>query len=657
MKFLNRQQPEPDADSAPYREMLQVRITDGLAAAILNDLGAVPPEHGGAIVGIGDLGHLLVADTKGRYSPASWDISAELSQAVGELESASQGTLIGTVHSHPGGFCDPSDTDVRTTTLALEMNPHLHGLWIAVVTVGKPRPYDLPLGTAHRMSVHVLRRRGNGVELLRASVTIVPLMADLSHADLHVCSGVTIDSWKAALIDQVAPLAPVLMVDGRNKLLVKIPSARPRAILFDELYPLVSPVAVAPDQDAQSAVRLLPLPSTWDSGAAAGPQLGRLARAAAGNPLDGSFDRVAELVGTLSDRKAVIVGAGSVGSRIAEDLVRSGLGTVTIVDPDLVEAANLARSVYTVDDVGFPKVQALARRLQSINPGMTVNEVESDIAGVGWDELLSGADLVVAATDDMQQQAYLNHHVYASGRPLLACALYRRAAAGEIVISIPAARTACWSCAVGAATDAGGRRPDTNYGLGGRLVGEAALGPAINMVASVASQQAIGLLAGPDSLAGTPLVRLAQQGRTLGLVATSPGWDFFPDLFGAMDHQFEPQSVWVVVKSLPGCPVCGEHRQKPLTAEEGADVVAALQELVLETAAEDTEESGESETLSITSLPDSAPPSQQDDVDYSPILQEVVGDDSSDREEVHAAAAIGTAGDGKLESAVTPDAR
>jgi hypothetical protein len=50
----------------------------------------------------------------------------------------------------------------------------------------------------------------------------------------------------------------------------------------------------------------------------------------------------------------------------------------------------------------------------------------------------------------MVEQALLAHHVYAVGIPLVACALYKAAAAGEVVISVPAAESACWSCAVGA---------------------------------------------------------------------------------------------------------------------------------------------------------------------------------------------------------------
>ena len=102
----------------------------------------------------------------------------------------------------------------------------------------------------------------------------------------------------------------------------------------------------------------------------------------------------------------------------------------------------------------------------------------------------------------MTEQALLAHHAYAAELPLVACALYKKAAAGEVVLSVPAARTACWWCAVGAGTPSDSYRPGRDYGLHGRLAGESALGPSIHLVAGVAASAALGLLAGPRSQAG-----------------------------------------------------------------------------------------------------------------------------------------------------------
>jgi molybdopterin/thiamine biosynthesis adenylyltransferase len=469
---------------------------------------------------------------------------------------------------------------VRTTGIALEMNPHLDQLLIAIVTVGAPRIHDVPISTTHRMSVHRLRRQADSDPALeRLAVEVVPLRADLREGGLDLPAASTVD--EIAHAEDGLALPVVLTVQGRERLVVPVPSERPRALLIDSLHPLVGPIFVATDVDpATGGLSLQPLASAWDSIAPAGPQLARMTRHISATDLQSSLDRVTELVGSLSETHVIVVGAGSVGSRIAEDLVRSGAGTLTVVDPDTVAAVNLARSVYSVDSLGHPKPAALADRLRSINPAVKIRPYEQAIAALDWPMLLSGVDLVVAATDDMAEQAALSHHAYAMGVPLVACALYRKAAAGEVVLAVPASDTACWACAVGHGTEASLRRPENDYGVSGRLISESALGPAINLVASVASQLAIGVLAGPASPAGAPLVRLLQEGRTLGIVATAPAWDFFSDLFAGQAHQHAPQSVWVKVQRHTDCPVCGSERVTPLTRDEGNDVIADLAALV-----------------------------------------------------------------------------
>ena len=147
---------EGDVTGAP------VRVTDGLIDAILARLVTVPPERGGALLTAGGLVHLLVEDSSARYSQTSWDISTALSATVGEIEAAGHGTLAGLVHTHPPGIPEPSSTDVATTRDALGLNPHLGELLIAIVTEGTPREHDLPVGSRHRMSLHVLRRNHTG---------------------------------------------------------------------------------------------------------------------------------------------------------------------------------------------------------------------------------------------------------------------------------------------------------------------------------------------------------------------------------------------------------------------------------------------------------------------------------------------------------------
>lgn len=266
-----------------------------------------------------------------------------------------------------------------------------------------------------------------------------------------------------------------------------------------------------------------------------------------------------ELVGSMGERRVLVAGCGSVGSRIAEDLARSGVRHFVLVDPDEVSLPNMARSVYARADVGRAKVAVLAECLRGIAPETEVSTTRRFLREITPEDILDGIDLVVLATDDMTEQAALAKVAYEKRIVQVAAAMYRKAAAGEVMIAVPEARTPCWACAVGTSALSTSERPDTNYGVDGRLVAESGLGASINLVTSVASLLAIGLLAGPGSPAGAGLGRMLAESRVLGLISTTPDWGFFPDVFHDMAHQFQPQSVWPKVESVKGCPICSKE--------------------------------------------------------------------------------------------------
>ena len=143
----------------------------------------------------------------------------------------------------------------------------------------------------------------------------------------------------------------------------------------------------------------------------------------------------------------LVAGCGSVGSYVAEQLVRSGVGALALVDPEPVEAANLSRTVYEAADVGSPKVEALAGRLRASAPGCGSSGTRAARRarpGV-LDGLVRGADLVVAATDDPAAQRVLNRFALGRGRPALFPGLYAGARGGEVVVAVPG-RTPCYLC-------------------------------------------------------------------------------------------------------------------------------------------------------------------------------------------------------------------
>ena len=128
----------------------------------------------------------------------------------------------------------------------------------------------------------------------------------------------------------------------------------------------------------------------------------------------GRFHRLAILVGDeavqrLSAARVLVFGTGGVGSWCVEGLVRSGIGHVTIVDPDVVALSNLNRQLMALDStLGRPKVEVLRERMLDINPGVSVNAVRKRFSAETAEEFdLDSFDFVVDAIDSLKDKAEL----------------------------------------------------------------------------------------------------------------------------------------------------------------------------------------------------------------------------------------------------------
>jgi len=102
-----------------------------------------------------------------------------------------------------------------------------------------------------------------------------------------------------------------------------------------------------------------------------------------------------------------IAGAGGLGSAVAVALARVGVGRLVITDFDVVEPSNLNRQQYFIDQIGLPKVEALAANLQRINPYVTVTPhlVRLDPANIA--AIFDGCSIVVEAFDRADMKAML----------------------------------------------------------------------------------------------------------------------------------------------------------------------------------------------------------------------------------------------------------
>ena len=185
--------------------------------------------------------------------------------------------------------------------------------------------------------------------------------------------------------------------------------------------------------------------------------------------------------------RALVVGCGALGSVIAETLVRAGVGFVRIVDRDFVELSNLQRQVlFDERDVAerLPKAVAASRKLAVINSGVRVDAVVADVRADNVLELVSGIDVVVDGTDNFETRLLINDASLETGIPWVngGCV----GSHGQVMTIIPG-KTPCFRCLVEDVPEPGSSETCDTAGV---------IGPAVNVVASLESVDALKILAG-----------------------------------------------------------------------------------------------------------------------------------------------------------------
>lgn len=142
--------------------------------------------------------------------------------------------------------------------------------------------------------------------------------------------------------------------------------------------------------------------------------------------------------------KVVVVGLGGLGSVSARQLASLGVGFLRIVDRDIVELSNLQRQLlYTVQDLGRPKVEVAMNRLSQINADVTVEPVALSVTDVTADRVVQGMDVVIDGLDSFKPRYALNRACVRQKVPyVFAGAL---AGVGNMTTIVPG-ETACLEC-------------------------------------------------------------------------------------------------------------------------------------------------------------------------------------------------------------------
>ncbi|HMQ77454.1 MAG TPA: ThiF family adenylyltransferase [Flavobacteriales bacterium] len=162
------------------------------------------------------------------------------------------------------------------------------------------------------------------------------------------------------------------------------------------------------------------------------------------------FSRIRAAVDLETMREAHVVCVGTGGAySLLEGLCRSGIGKLTLIDPDHVEEANVVRQGFALADIGRPKVDALVDHLRGLNGGTRVNGIPrrlQDIGASDLDKLFSDVKLLIGVTDSFPAQAYANILALRHRVPALWGGFYDRSRGGELFFSIPGITRTCFRC-------------------------------------------------------------------------------------------------------------------------------------------------------------------------------------------------------------------
>ncbi len=158
-----------------------------------------------------------------------------------------------------------------------------------------------------------------------------------------------------------------------------------------------------------------------------------------------SFDKIGQKgQEKLARAKVAIVGMGGLGSVIAMILARAGVGYLRLIDRDIVEQNNLQRQVlFEEDDIGKPKADVSKKRLSAINSGIKIDAVFNCLDEKNAEKLLSGVDIILDGTDNMEARMIINEFAVKNKIPFVYGAAVRDK--GMAMLIIPG-KTPCLKC-------------------------------------------------------------------------------------------------------------------------------------------------------------------------------------------------------------------
>lgn len=158
----------------------------------------------------------------------------------------------------------------------------------------------------------------------------------------------------------------------------------------------------------------------------------------------------------MLDKRAVLVGCGSVGSFVAMQLARSGVGKFVLCDTDTLEIHNICRHQCGFDDLGRYKVDAVKDKILNINPNAEVITYRSIIQRVPEEELmplLGRNTIIIGGGDNRGSSDWSCKLAIKTDSTFVSTGCWTRAFAGEIFYWASGRNLSCYSCALGGLID------------------------------------------------------------------------------------------------------------------------------------------------------------------------------------------------------------
>ncbi|MCB1310639.1 MAG: HesA/MoeB/ThiF family protein [Sedimentitalea sp.] len=222
----------------------------------------------------------------------------------------------------------------------------------------------------------------------------------------------------------------------------------------------------------------------------------------------------------LKAAKVLVIGAGGLGAPALQYLAAGGVGTIGVIDDDVVENANLQRQViHRAADIGLPKVQSAQAAMLAQNPAVAVRPYHRRLTPEIAPELFADYDLILDGTDNFDTRYLANATAVAAGKPLVSGALSQWE--GQLSVFDPARAGPCYQCIFPQAPAPGLAPSCAEAGV---------IGPLPGVIGAMMAVEAIKLIAG----AGTPL-----RGQML----------IYDALYG--------ETRTIALTRREDCPVCG----------------------------------------------------------------------------------------------------